>query len=216
MLAHPAPSTSAPSRRPRPFRLLTNADVEHSDADLVEACRRDDEHAWGLLVERHSPRLRWIARQQGLDTAAAEDAVQLGWTDLFTSLDRIEQPAAVGGWLATAVRRHAIRISKLQRRAPASQPAPITESTADERLIADEQAAAVRRAVARLSPAARELLGLLFSTEELSYAEISTRIGRSSGSIGPTRGRCLQRLRDLLNEEVGSATAGWRTPPDAA
>jgi RNA polymerase sigma factor (sigma-70 family) len=209
------PAVLTAPRRPRHLRLLGTVDATRSDAELVEACRQTDPIAWRQLVERHDRRLHWVARRQGVDDAGADDAVQQAWASLYSSLDRVEHPEAIGAWLGTTVRRNAIRISKQQRR-PVVELLPPAEASADELLIADEAAAAVRRAVARLSPSARQLVELLFSSDELSYAEISRRIGRSPGSIGPTRGRQLDRLRELFEEELGQTDSHRRPPPDAA
>jgi DNA-directed RNA polymerase specialized sigma24 family protein len=74
----------------------------------------------------------------------------------------------------------------------------IHESELDERLLADERAQAVRKALSRLPRRWQRLLELLMADPPASYAEISDQLGLPMGSIGPTRGRCLARLRDLL------------------
>jgi DNA-directed RNA polymerase specialized sigma24 family protein len=68
----------------------------------------------------------------------------------------------------------------------------------DERLLADERAQAVRVALSDLPGQWQQMLQLLMADPPASYAEISSQLGLPIGSIGPTRGRCLERLRVLL------------------
>jgi RNA polymerase sigma factor (sigma-70 family) len=171
-----------------------------SDGDLVTSCRAGDETAWSVLVHRHSPRLRAIARGQGLDLAAAEDAVQATWSNLYRSIDRIEDGEAVRGWLATTVRREAIRLSKRQRRALVMVEREAETPAVDERVLVDETVHAVRHAFAQLRSSDRHLLGLLFGGEDRSYVEIAAITGYPVGSIGPTRARALQRLSRVLGD----------------
>jgi RNA polymerase sigma factor (sigma-70 family) len=173
--------------------------VDRSDGDLVRAVRAGDRGAWDELVARHSSRLWAIARANGLDAASAADVVQTGWLNLIESVDRIRNPEAVGGWLATVVRHESIRMSKVQRRgANDARLLPPDLPPVDEGLLRSERIAAVRSAFDRLSPHCRELLRLLFSDAKLSYEEIATILDRPVGSLGPTRGRCLADLRELL------------------
>jgi RNA polymerase sigma factor (sigma-70 family) len=170
------------------------------DGDLVTSCRAGDETAWAVLVRRHGPRLRAIARSQGLDAAAVEDAVQATWSNLYRSIDRIEDVEAVRGWLATTVRREAIRISKRQRRTFIPIDRETEGSVVEERVLVDESVHAVRRAFAQLRPSDRRLLGLLFADDDRSYVEIAELAGCPVGSIGPTRARALERLSRVLGD----------------
>jgi RNA polymerase sigma factor (sigma-70 family) len=174
--------------------------VDRSDGDLVRAVRAGDRGAWDELVTRHSSRLWAIARANGLDTASAADVVQTGWLNLIESVDRIRNPEVVGGWLATVVRHESIRMSKVQRRGVNdARLLPPDLPPLDEGLLRSERIAAVRSAFDRLSPPCRELLRLMFSDAKLSYEEIATLLDRPVGSLGPTRGRCLADLRELLD-----------------
>jgi RNA polymerase sigma factor (sigma-70 family) len=166
----------------------------------VSSCRAGDETAWTVLVRRHTPRLRAIARGQGLDAAAADDAVQTTWSNLYRSIDRIEDGDAVRGWLATTVRREAIQISKRLRRPLVSIEREAEGSTVEERVILDEAVRAVRQAFSQLRPSDRHLLGLLFAVEDRSYVEVAALAGCPVGSIGPTRARALQRLSQVLGD----------------
>lgn len=72
------------------------------------------------------------------------------------------------------------------------------QSDVDERLLADERAQDVREALSRLPRRWQRLLELLMADPPASYAEISDQLGLPVGSFGPTRGRCLEKLRVLL------------------
>ncbi len=89
---------------------------ERSDADLLQAIRDGERSAWDQLVKKHERRLWAIARARGLDPAAAHDALPGTWLSLLDYVDRIRDPAALGGWLATVTKREAIRLSKQQAR----------------------------------------------------------------------------------------------------
>ena len=174
--------------------------MDRSDGDLVRAVRAGDRGAWDELVARHSSRLWAIARANGLDPASAADVVQTGWLNLIESVDRIRNPEAVGGWLATVVRHESIRMSKAQRRGVNdARLVPPDLPPLDESLLRSEQIAAVRSAFDRLSPHCRELLRLMFSDAKLSYEGIAALLDRPVGSLGPTRGRCLADLREQLD-----------------
>src|SRR4051812_34373441 len=151
----------------RPGHVRTSRRDCMTDGQLVLACRAGDQAAWSELVRRHSQRLWQIARREGLDAAAAQDAVQVAWSSLCTSLERLENVDAVSGWLATAVRREAIRLSKRQRREAPSAAADIDwSSSVDERLLKDERLSALRDAFARLRPSDQRLLAMLFADPE--------------------------------------------------
>jgi RNA polymerase sigma factor (sigma-70 family) len=173
-----------------------------SDAELVAAARNGEQSAWEGLVRRHSPRLWAVARVQGLDRAAASDVVQIGWLELLKGLDSLNTPESVGAWLAAVVRREAIRTSKRHRRHEVvSETIPADLPSPDERLLSRERAAAVRSAFGQLDMPCRELLGLLSADSRLSYEQISAITGHAIGGIGPTRQRCLKKLRELLEGE---------------
>jgi RNA polymerase sigma factor (sigma-70 family) len=67
--------------------------------------------------------------------------------------------------------------------------------TAEDELLAAERQAALREALAQLTPRDRELIAVLTADPPVPYAEISARLGVPVGSIGPTRLRCLDKLR---------------------
>jgi len=66
---------------------------------------------------------------------------------------------------------------------------------ADGRLEADERASAMRRALSTLAQRDQALLTLLVAEPRRSYEQIAEELDMPIGSIGPTRARCLERLR---------------------
>jgi RNA polymerase sigma factor (sigma-70 family) len=170
--------------------------------DLVTRAGNGDEQAWDALVERYSPLIWSICRRHRLDHADAEDVGQIVWLQLAGQLARIRDPAALPGWLATVTRRECLRILHT---APGVPPAgcgldPETfpderSATAEQELLAAERHAALREAFGDLPPSGQQLMLMLIEDPPVPYAEISTRLGIPVGSIGPTRRRCLDKLR---------------------
>lgn len=179
-------------------------------ADLVRAATGGDDESWNALVDRFTPLMWSVARSFRLQRADAADAVALGWLRLLENLPRIADPDAVGAWLATTVRRECLRKLGQAGREQASGMADydtidLSAPPVDARLLAAERAADIRRAVDSLPELCRRMMRLLMTDPTPSYAEISAALDIPAGSIGPTRGRCLGRLRNLLTP--GSITA---------
>jgi RNA polymerase sigma factor (sigma-70 family) len=171
-------------------------------ADLAARARNGDEQAWDALVERYAPLIWSICRRHGLGDAAAEDVGQNVWLKLAGQLEKIRLPAALPGWLATTTRRECGRIRRVRPGARDTGQAPGAETipdddarTAEDELLAAERHAALREAFADLPPCCQQLLALLTENPPPSYAQISARLGLPAGSIGPNRGRCLDKLR---------------------
>jgi len=174
------------------------------DADLVSALDAGGDvgrAAWSELVQRHSPRLYAVARSFGLDPVTAEDLVQVAWLRLIERSGQLRSPEALGAWLCTIVRNEARRLVVRRREIPtaiAVEDGAALEPPADARLLRDERADALRLAFAHLGFECQQLLRLLLVEPPLSYDEIAAAVGRPRGSLGPTRRRCLDRLRELL------------------
>ena len=171
-----------------------------SVTDLVTAARNGDKRAWDGLVERYAPLIWSVCRRYRLADADAEDVGQAVWLHLVEHLDNLRTPDALPGWLATTTRRECSRVL----RAPCTLPADgrVLENmydeqavTAEHELLTAERHAALREAFARLPLGRQRLLALLIADPPLSYTEISARLGIPVGSIGPSRRRCLDRLR---------------------
>jgi RNA polymerase sigma factor (sigma-70 family) len=183
--------------------------------DLVTQARNGDRSAWDALVDRYSPLIWSICRRLQLDRADAEDVYQAVWLRLVEQLDNLREPAALPGWLATTTQRECYRVRRARCRLAVGEQGPDVENVPDEQtpkaedeLLRAERYAALREAFLDLSPSYQQLLTLLVADPPIPYAEISARLGIAVGSIGPFRGRCLERLRRhpaiaaLINAEV--------------
>lgn len=172
---------------------------------LVQRAAEGHMWAWERLVAKYS-RLIWaMTRDFKLPESDAADVVQATWLRLLEHIDRIEHPDRVGSWLATTARHECLRHLAARKKLvlvddddDALADALSHHPEVDERLLADERAQAVREALSRLPWRWQRLLELLMSDPPASYLEISAQLGLPIGSIGPTRGRCLERLRELL------------------
>jgi RNA polymerase sigma factor (sigma-70 family) len=163
---------------------------------LIEDVRAGDHTAWRGLVRRFDGRLRGIARSYRLGPADVDDVVQETWLELIERLQTIREPAAVGAWLATTTRRAAMRVKQRPLREELTDDPGLgdrsDEDGPEQRVLAAERLTTVRRALATLPARDRQLLALLAA--ELDYRRIGESLGMPMGSIGPIRGRCLERL----------------------
>ena len=176
--------------------------TEPTVSDLVARARSGDKGAWDALVERYSTLIWSICRRHRLGRADADDVSQSVWLRLLDQLDRVRDPAALPGWLATTARRECLRVLSAAHGSHAAMYARDIESLPDERagladqgLLAAERQAALREAFAQLPPNGQQLISLLIADPPLPYADISARLGIPVGSIGPNRSRYLDKMR---------------------
>jgi len=174
---------------------------------LVHRAAHGDPQAWEGLVVRFG-RLIWsITRDFKLVESDAADVFQTTWMRLIEHIDRIDHPDRVGSWLAATARNECLRSLAAHKRVVLAHeddsfdgPSP-DEPDIDEALLAAERAEVVRAAMTHLPQRWQRLMEMLMADPPASYAEISDELGLPVGSIGPTRGRCLARLRVLLDED---------------
>jgi RNA polymerase sigma factor (sigma-70 family) len=171
-------------------------------ADLVLRARKGDSDAWDALVERFAPLIWSICRRYRLEHADANDVGQYVWLRLVDQLEAVHDPAALAGWLATTTRRECFRVLRMARRQQALghllDVATIPDQQtglAEHELLLAERHAAVRGAFNRLPALCRQLIAMLIEDPPVPYTEISARLGIPVGSIGPTRQRCIDKLR---------------------
>lgn len=171
-------------------------------AELLARVNSGDESAWDELVERFAGLVWSVARSFRLSAAATEDVVQTVWLRLAEYSSRIREPDRLAAWLATSTRHEALRVLKgHQRMVPFAEFAERSEPTASslEDVVVDgDTLREVLVAFEQLPPADQQLLRLLCTVPPLDYQTIATMLGRSIGSIGPSRARCLDKLRRLL------------------
>jgi RNA polymerase sigma factor (sigma-70 family) len=180
------------------------ADSGEDDADLVLRARAGEADAWEKLVERLGSRVWAVARAQGLSRADADDVFQITWMRLVTHLDTLREPGRVAGWLAVTARHEAYRVLRRNgRQIPTDDDRDFEgslppEQPLDSRILADERQQAVWDAVATLPPHCQRLLRLLMADPPFTYEQIKELLEIRPGSIGPTRARCLEKLRRRL------------------
>jgi len=185
---------------------------------LVRAASNGENQAWDALTERYNPLIWSICRRYRLAGADAEDVTQAVWLKLVDHVGQLRNPAALPGWLATTAQRECGRVLRVAGTSRAWEPISATDNipdtqtaTAEQELLAAERHAALREAFTRLPAGCQRLLALLVEDPPLPYAEIGARLGIPAGSIGPNRGRCLDRLRRdpviaaLINADALSA-----------
>lgn len=174
-----------------------------SDAELLRRCRERDAAAWDQLVTRYERLVYSVALRNGLNADDAADVTQTTFVALIDSLDRLRDEERLASWLMTVARRQAWRLRNLARRSVSLDQVP---EASEDPLEDWATMTALHDALGVLGGTCRELLlALYFDPDEPSYAELAERLDRSIGGIGPLRGRCLEKLRGILDEEVCSA-----------
>jgi RNA polymerase sigma factor (sigma-70 family) len=182
-------------------------------ADAFAAYRDGDRTSFDELVTVLTPLLWHTVRGQGVDQVAAEDVVQTIWMRLLHSSASIRDPQTIVQWLLTAARREAWRISK-RTRAEDSRRVPLPtqdgeqpdvptgpEQLTDETVLREDRQRRLWRHVQGLPDRCRELLRVIAFADRPDYAVIAASLGMPVGSIGPTRGRCLAKLRNELMKD---------------
>jgi RNA polymerase sigma factor (sigma-70 family) len=190
---------------------------------LVNRARQDDKAAWDELVERFAPLVWSICRRYRLSHSDAEDVSQVLWLRLVEHLSALREPAALPGWIATTTQRECLRLLRATRQDEPLDLLVGDRGVADEQTVAveeevliHEQYAAARNALRQLSPQCQMLLSLLLQDPPPPYGEVSRKLDMPVGSIGPNRGRCLDRLRRspafavLLDSELEPVGRGQR------
>lgn len=204
--------TVVPPREPRVERAWAGRVEQNEVADTVRRAAAGDKAAWDAIVESFSGLVWSIATSHRLGQADSAEVVQTTWLRLVENLDRLREPARLGGWLATTAGREALRLLRLRGReiitddearfddAPSALPNP------EDAALGTERKHQMRRAFAKLPERCRRLLHLVIVVSP-PYTEVAAILEMPIGSIGPTRARCLDRLRKLLDADGGSGSA---------
>lgn len=184
---------------------MTTSLQERSEVgELVAAAVHGDQQSWNAIVERYAPLVRSIALRYRLSANDVEDVSQTLWLTLVNHLSDLREPRALPGWITTTTRNLVWRALATQRTTvpvdPSHQESVLTldavdNGNLDEQLLREERRQAIREGLDELPNAQRQLLLLLAQDPPLPYQEISRRLGIPVGSIGPTRARCMARLR---------------------
>lgn len=172
------------------------------EAALLARVNDGDERAWEELVAHYAGLVWSVARSFRLSKASTDDVVQTVWLRLAEYSTRIREPSRLASWLATATRHEALRVirghQRLVPRADFSDASDSTTRSIEDIVTDDVTLKAVLGAFDRLTASDQQLLRLLCTVPPLDYQTIAETLGRSIGSIGPSRARCLDKLRRLL------------------
>lgn len=182
-------------------------------AALVSRCRQGEAAAWTLLVQRYQRLVYAIVLRAGLDEHTAADVFQTVFSRLLVQLPRIAEPGRLQAWIVTTAKREALlqrsrgqRTVSMTREGEGAEEGPEldlpdTAPLAEQQLDDLQQQHRVRLALERIDERCRTLLALLFTDDDERpvYEDVARRLGKPVGSIGPTRARCLAKLRVLLD-----------------
>jgi RNA polymerase sigma factor (sigma-70 family) len=184
--------------------------TQDNDAQLIQACREGNAQAWEKLIQRYQRLIYTIPRRAGLDENQAADVFQMVFSKLFENLNKIAQPERLQAWLVTTAKRESIRLANQGRRVVSltsyendddDNVSPIdnivdTNPLPDEVLERLQFQQRIWDGMDALDERCRNLLQWLYAEDDApTYIEIATRLGISEGSIGPTRARCIEKLR---------------------
>lgn len=173
-----------------------------SPAALASACRAGQPDAWDRLLDRYERLVFAIATREGLSVEDAADVTQTTFEALLDQLDKIRDDEQIASWLMTVARRQAWRIRTDRSRQVVDETITTDGDGSVVDPISDHDTVMwVYQGLSEVGSPCRELLtALYFDPSSPSYAELASRFGRPVGSIGPTRARCLERLRKQLGD----------------
>ncbi len=168
-----------------------------------------DHTALDDLVRSLTPVLWHVVRSYGLPADQAEDVVQTAWLTLVRRHESISDSQAVAAWLTTTARREAWRVSKVAAKAVLVGDEGIAArmpfgQAAEAQVVEADQEDRLWRLVSQLSPRCQRLLRIIAFDDRPDYAGIAGELGMPVGSIGPTRGRCLAKLKGLIGDAEGA------------
>jgi RNA polymerase sigma factor (sigma-70 family) len=192
-----------------------NKFAESDDRKIIEACLKGDVSAWEVLIVRYQRLIYSIPLKSRLSQDDAADIFQSVCLKLYEKLETLRDHEKLSSWIITTTTRESWRLLARQKREvsvdePASEddlePLDLLASDvplADEQRIMLEQQQAIRQAVSALPDRCKNLVTMLFyKKDELSYTEIARQMDMPVASIGPTRARCLEKLKKLLHGKI--------------
>ncbi len=175
-----------------------------STAELVSGCRSGSTEAWEELLERYERLVFAIATREGLSAADSADVTQTTFEALLKQLDRIRDDELIASWLMTVARRQTWRLKTERNQHFADEAATVdSDSSIVDPISESNTVMWVYQGLSMLDPRCRELVSALYlDPRKQTYADLASRFDCPVGSIGPTRARCLERLRKLLGDVI--------------
>jgi RNA polymerase sigma factor (sigma-70 family) len=180
-------------------------DGDYPITSLVDAAAAGEEHGWHEIVDRYTLLLGCVIRRFRLTAAETQDVAETVWLRLIEHLSDLREPRALPTWIITTGKRESLRCRSDRRRTvpddppdPSWLPFQAEDPEPEAELLRTGRNEALLAGLAELPTRQRELLLLLVADPPLSYAQITERTGIPTGSIGPTRHRALDRLRQTF------------------
>jgi RNA polymerase sigma factor (sigma-70 family) len=174
---------------------------------LVQECIRGNQQAWSALVDRYKNLIYAIPIRYGAPPEDAADIFQAVCLDLLNELPRIRDAEALQAWIIRVTtnkcyhwKKHLTPNGVLDEDGldGISVDAPMPP----EVIAVLEREQLVRDCVEMLPPRCREMIALLFFEHPPQpYQEVADKLGLARGSIGFIRGRCLKRLKRMLQDK---------------
>ena len=182
-------------------------------ADLFDAWRESDSRAMDELVRLMTPVLWHVVRAYGLERTLAEDVVQTTWLRLVRGHGSISDSRAVSAWLTTTARREAWKVAKAHGKVDTTDGDDLDtllpeQASAEEHATIGDENRRLWSAVRRLNDRCQRLLRVIAFEDRPDYAHIASDLAMPIGSIGPTRNRCLAKLRALLDAPPTAPAGG--------
>jgi RNA polymerase sigma factor (sigma-70 family) len=182
--------------------MLSSPTRPASTAQLIVGCRSGDSASWAALVRRYESVVYTVARRNGLNVDDSADVAQATFAALLRQIHDLRDSRRLGSWLATVAHRQSVRMRRRADRVGLAELDDDVQMTDTDTFVEWDHFDAIQQALGRLGEPCQELLTLLFlDPSQPSQSEIADRLGRALGGIGPARGRCLEKLRALLEED---------------
>jgi len=192
--------------------VRSQANATITDDELVAGCLRGEQGAWDGLIDRYAALIYSIPLKYGFTEADAADVFQSVCLILLEKLESVRTPGGLAAWLITTTTRECLAVIRKQRREQSraggdtSLEASVRlidpQRLPDEEVLSLERQHLVRTAISQLPDNCRRLVEAFFSDvadQQTSYQQLADSLGVPVNSLGPTRARCLERLRRLLS-----------------
>jgi RNA polymerase sigma factor (sigma-70 family) len=166
------------------------------DSELIERCIKGDQASWKELVMRYQRLVYSVAHALCPAGEEVSDVFQQVWLEAYQHLSQLRKVEALPAWLITVTRRRMYALIRSQRGSE-----PLDDQTPDlsRQLSQIEYEHTLERAISQLPGRCQKLINFLyFDSNDPSYSEIAQAMGMPESSIGPTRARCLEKLRKLI------------------
>jgi RNA polymerase sigma factor (sigma-70 family) len=198
------------TRREKPGEL-----ARFTDTELISACLKGDSTAWEALLARYQRLIYSIPIKRGFSSVDTADVFQSVCVLMLEKLASLREYEKISSWLITTTTRECWRVSGQWKRESSSEsrdPDDQRDTLADlassaplafDDSVAHEQQQILREAIETLPERCRQLISMLFyDKNDPSYVEIARQLKMPVASVGPTRARCLEKLKKALEGKI--------------